>query len=295
MQNTLIIKLNATGDVVRTTPVLRKLLGHVTWITARNNVSLLAGVAPSLRVLSWDERADALDRDYDLLMNLEDETETARYAASVRHARLFGAFEDAEGRMSYTDDASPWFDLSLISRHGRRRADELKLLNRHSYQHLVFAGLGWQFGGERYLLPRPSDTGLAGDVALAPVAGPAWPMKNWAHYDELRAALEARGHRVNVLPRRATLTEHLGDVAGHRCLVSGDSLPMHLALGIGIPCVTIFNCTSPWEIHDYGLQRQVISPRLAEFFYRRDFDSEATRAISMSQVLDECLRSLRSS
>lgn len=74
------------------------------------------------------------------------------------------------------------------------------------------------FANERYVLPETVPTDLMGDVALAPVAGPVWPMKNWAYYDELKLRLEADGLRVNVLPRRASLLEHLGDVTNHRCL-----------------------------------------------------------------------------
>jgi ADP-heptose:LPS heptosyltransferase len=37
--NILIIKLNATGDVVRTTTLLRRLQGDITWITAPSNVA----------------------------------------------------------------------------------------------------------------------------------------------------------------------------------------------------------------------------------------------------------------
>ena len=37
----LIIKLGATGDVVRTTPLLRRLDGSVSWVTAENNLPLL--------------------------------------------------------------------------------------------------------------------------------------------------------------------------------------------------------------------------------------------------------------
>ena len=90
---------------------------------------------------------------------------------------------------------------------------------------------------------------------------------------------------MNVLPRRPTLLEHMGDVKNHRCLVGGDSLPMHLALGMGVPCVTIFNCTSPWEIHDYGIQTKIVSPLLERFFYQRGHDSAATSAISARRGL----------
>jgi len=136
---------------------------------------------------------------------------------------------------------------------------------------------------------------LQGDVAIASEAGPVWPMKKWAHYEWLKSELESRGLKVNFLPARPTLLQHLADVRGHRCLVSGDSLPMHLALGSGVPCVALFNCTSPWEIHDYGILAKLVSPLLGEFFYKREFDSRATTAISSDEVLNAVLRTIPSS
>lgn len=285
----LVLKLGATGDVVRTTSLLRRLPKPVTWITKAGNLSLLPATGFDLRSLSWDERHKALDRGYELVINLEDEIEVANFAAEAKHARVFGAYTDDGQTVRYTDDACRWFDMSLLSVYGRARADELKLQNRRSYQELVFEGLGYDFVDEDYCLPAATPTGLSGDVAMAPVAGAVWPMKNWAYYPELKARLEQRGLTVNVLPTRPTLLEHLGDIQGHRCLVGGDSLPMHLALGSGVRCVTIFNCTSPWEIFDYGLMRKIISPRLNKYFYQRGFDSLATTAVSIESVLESVL------
>ena len=84
-----------------------------------------------------------------------------------------------------------------------------------------------------------------------------------------------------------------GDVAAHRCLVGGDSLPMHFALGTGVRTVSIFNCTSPWEIYDYGILTKLISPLLGEFFYKRTFDPRATTAISLNEVLAAVQEHLR--
>jgi heptosyltransferase-2 len=291
--NTLIVKLNATGDVVRTTTLLRRLEGEVTWITAKMNLALVAGVSTGLRVFDWEERERALDRPYNLVINLEDEVETAAYVAKVRHSRLFGAYLNDDGGVSYTDDARRWFDLSLISIHGRTRADELKMQNRSTYQELIFEGLGWKFEGDRYLLPSPPRTDLEGDVAIAPVAGPVWPRKGWVHYEALKYELEAAGLRVNVLPRRPTLLEHVGDVKNHRCLVGGDSLPMHLALGTGTPCVTLFNCTSPWEIFGYGIQTKIVSPLLERFFYKRGLDNAAISAIGLEEVYEAVTQRLQ--
>ena len=281
---TLILKLNATGDVLRTTPLLRCIAGHVTWITAARNVPLLEGLQDTLTCLPWEDRALALDDTYDLLVNLEDEVEVSQFAAEVDAARRFGAFLGTAGTVRYTPDSRGWFDLSLISTHGREAADRLKLLNRRTYQDLIFEGLGHTFEDQRYMLPATAHRGLSGDVAIAPLSGPVWPMKSWDHYAELQRRLESSGLTVNVLPTRNSLLEHIADVRGHRCLVSGDSLPMHIALGAGVPCVTIFNCTSPWEIHPYGLQTKIVSPRLAEFFYQRGLDPRATSAVALDDV-----------
>jgi len=282
--NILLIKLNATGDVVRTTTLLHKLRGDITWVTAINNVVLLDGLRPNVRCIAWLDRAQALDREYDLVISLEDEAETAAFVKSARAKQVFGAYLNGDGHVKYTEDARCWFDLSLISVHGRQKANELKYQNRHTYQELVFDGLGFKFQGESYVLPKRVATDLRGDVAISPVAGPVWPMKAWDHYPALQARLEADGCKVNVLPRRSTLLEHLGDVAQHRVLVSGDSLPMHLALGVGTHCVSLFNCTSPWEIHDYGIQTKLVSPLLGEFFYKRGLDPRATTTITLDDV-----------
>jgi heptosyltransferase-2 len=290
--NVLIVKLGATGDVVRTTPLLRRWSGSVTWITATKNGAFLEGLTDNLRCLSWEERGRALDSRYDLAINLEDTLEVAEFLKTVACGEIFGAYLSSNNLLTYTNTSRRWFDLSLISSYGRQEADRLKLLNRQSYQELIFNGLGFHFSGETYLLPEPIETGLSGDVAIAVDAGPIWPMKRWAYYVELIRRLEDKGLTVNVLPKRSSLLEHLSDVRNHCCLVGGDSLPMHLALGTVTRCVTLFTCTSPWEIYDYGIQKKVVSPVLEEFFYQRGYDKRATTAISVDEVFDAVMAQL---
>ena len=282
--NTLIVKVGATGDVVRTTPLLSRLKGQVTWLTASKNTVLLEGLNCDLRCFSWEERAKVSNNHYDLIINLEDTLDVAEFLKTVPCGETFGAYVDSDGSLRYTENSQRWFDLSLISAHGRLRADKLKFQNRHTYQELVFDGLGFRFAGETYLLPEPIQTGLSGDVAMAADAGPIWPMKKWAYYDELKQRLDNHGLTVNLLPQRASLLEHLSDVRNHCCLVGGDSLPMHFALGTGKRCVTLFTCTSPWEIYGYGVQRKIVSPVLEEFFYKRGYDERARTAITVDEV-----------
>jgi heptosyltransferase-2 len=288
----LIIKLGASGDVVRTTPLLRRFDGPVSWITAKNNLELLQGVDPEVRCVSWENRKLVADTTYDLVINLEDDREASSFLKELRFEQLFGAYLNGDDELAYTSDSREWFDLSLISRYGRAEADRRKLLNRRTYQELVFSGLGFEFAGETYLLPEPIQTGLSGDVAIAADAGPVWPMKRWAYYAELIWRLKDKGLVVNVLPKRSSLLEHLADVRNHCCLVGGDSLPMHLALGTGTQCVTLFTCTSPWEIYGYGLQKKIVSPILERFFYKRGYYRSATTAISVEEVRDAVMAQL---
>lgn len=290
--NSLVVKLGATGDVVRTTPLLRQLKGQITWLTALKNTVLLESLTNDLRCFSWEDRQLIPDIKYDLIINLEDSLEVGAHLKTLQTTQRFGAYVDSENRLRYTDDSRDWFDLSLISASGREQADKLKLKNRRTYQELIFDGLGFRFTGEAYLLPKPTETGLSGDVAIAADAGEVWPMKKWAYYDELKQQLESQGLTVNVLPKRSSLLEHLSDVRNHRCLVGGDSLPMHFALGSGTQCVTLFTCTSPWEIHDYGVQKKIISPLLEEFFYKRGYDERATTAITVDEVLSAVMTQL---
>ena len=288
----LIIKLSATGDVVRTTPLLRRFDDEITWVTAEKNGVLIKDLRDNVRCFSWEERERALDTRYDLCINLEDTLDVAQFLKTVRCGEIFGAYFDSDGPLKYTENSRCWFDLSLISTYGREQADQLKLKNRRTYQELIFDGLGFRFDGEPYLLPAPIETGLSGDVAIAADAGPIWPMKKWAYYDELKRRLEDQRLTVNFLPTRSSLLEHLADVRNHRCLVGGDSLPMHLALGTATRCVTLFNCTSPWEIYDYGVQKKIVSPLLEEFFYKRGYDKRATTAITVDEVLSAVLKQL---
>jgi ADP-heptose:LPS heptosyltransferase len=291
--NVLIIKLGATGDVVRTTPLLHRFDGETTWITAAGNVVLLESLPDNVRSVSWGERERALDRHYDLAINLEDTLDVAQFLNAVKCSEIFGAYAELDSSVRYTENARRWFDLSLISSYGREQADRLKFLNRQSYQEMIFDGLGLQFLGEQYLLPEPIETELAGDVAIATETGHVWPMKKWAYYRDLKKRLEDEGLTVNLLPKRPSLLQHLSDVQNHRCLVSGDSLPMHFALGTGTFCVTLFTCTSPWEIYEYGVQKKIVSPLLAEFFYKRGYDERAATAISVDEVFQALMGQLQ--
>lgn len=287
--NTLIIKLGAAGDVVRTTTLLSILDGNIDWLADDTNAILLKGIAKINRIIKWSDRTSLAKR-YDLIINLEDSIDVAKILSEVEHKDLYGSYIDSKGKLTYSENSRAWFDISLISRFGLEKANKLKLNNRKSFQELIFTGLERRFKGEPYFLPDTDMSDLAGDIAIASMSGDVWPMKNWAFFHELADSLINDGYRVNFLPKRRTMLEHLADIRNHKYLISGDSLPMHFAIGSRIKCLTIFICTSPWEIHGYEVQRKVISSQLEKYFYRRDVDKKASTSISLETVYNEFVK-----
>lgn len=280
----LFVKTGAAGDVVRTTALLH-LFGEwdVDWLAGKKSAALLPG--NRLHAI-YTEADDLRGNDYDLLLNLEDDLDLAdSLSRSVYAKRLFGTIPACDGSAVYTEDSSPWFDMGLNSKFGIEKANLLKMENRRSYQEILYNCLGHEFRGEPYLLPDFSrrSTGLEGDIALAPNAGGRWPMKNWPFYEELGDVLSHR-YKVNVLPIREDVLDHIADISGHKLLVTNDSLPMHIALGLKIDTVALFTCTSPWEIFDYKVLGKLISSKLLTYFYQKGYEKSVFDSIPVSLV-----------
>jgi ADP-heptose:LPS heptosyltransferase len=119
--NVLIVKTGATGDIVRTTPLLSRRKGHITWLTDGKNTVLLEGLNSNLRCVSWEERVRALDMQYDLVINLEDTLDVAQFLKTVRCSQLFGAYLDYwDTRRSRGSGLTL---ASLVLTEGRRQTD----------------------------------------------------------------------------------------------------------------------------------------------------------------------------
>ena len=283
--NVLIIKLGALGDVVRTTPLLRVLQANITWVTSVRAVPLLSGNPYIDRLLSIEDGQDLLKGDkYDLVINLEDDQAAAKLASDFGKATIVGAYMGEHG-ITYTESASAWFDMSLISRFGKAKADDLKVRNRKTYQELVFAMIGRPFRGEEYVLNTPlTKLPESNLVGLEARAGEVWPMKRWNKYEELAERLERAGFKTKVFEQRERVLDYVDDINECEYIVCGDTLAMHLGMALRKKVTAIFTCTTAHEIYGYGRMIPVVSPLYRRYFYRRDYVPEVADAISMDTV-----------
>ncbi len=136
---TLIIKLGALGDVVRTTCILHALKGDIYWVTKENASPLLENIKRIKKVFVFERNLQkALSQKYDLVINLDEEAIACKLASGVKTKKLLGAYWD-EG-FKYTK--SKWHDMSIISKYGLSKANELKQKNKKSCPELIYEVIG---------------------------------------------------------------------------------------------------------------------------------------------------------
>jgi heptosyltransferase-2 len=159
----LILKTGALGDVLRTTSILpglhRRHPGcEVTWVTARSAEDLVAHHPLVHRVHAVDPGDGAAvsrlgdelaGTAWDRVLSFDDEAALCALATKVSGGGdervLSGAWLDGSARR-YTEDVAPWFDMGLLSVHGKERADRLKVLNRESHAEIYARMLGIEMG-----------------------------------------------------------------------------------------------------------------------------------------------------
>jgi heptosyltransferase-2 len=285
MENVLIIKTGAAGDVVRTTSLLRVLEGNIYWVTTPGNKLLLPDDIPHLTLLTVEEAfASVKTIPFDRVISLEEDNGCARLASEVKTGELTGVYLNA-GKVCYTDNSSAWFDMSMVSKFGLEKANQLKAANTLTYQDCIFSMIGKKFTGEPYCIYRDKSIQPANKlIGIEKRTGERWPDKQWWGYDELVKKLEGENISVNVFAQRNNIRDYLKDIDSCSHVVSGDSLAMHIAMAYQKRCAAIFNCTSPQEIYDYGLLKKAISPLLDKYFYSSGFDKEVIESIPVEIV-----------
>jgi ADP-heptose:LPS heptosyltransferase len=283
---TLIIKLGALGDVVRTTPLLRALKGEIDWVTSKSALPLLDGNPFIKSVSDIDEIPQSVkETEYDTVICLDEDARAATLAATVGKKNLVGIYMEG-GKVFYTDNAREWMDMSLISRFGKIRADEIKKLNRKSYQEILFGMLGKKFSGEEYILPAIGKNNSGGKftVGIENRAGERWVGKRWPHAEAAMALLERENIKCIMFSEEPSLKKFLERINEADVVVTTDTLTMHLALGLGKKTLAIFNVTSPWEIYGHGRLVKIVSPLFEKYFYSTEKTTEPGNMVKPEAV-----------
>jgi ADP-heptose:LPS heptosyltransferase len=294
----LIVKLDAMGDVLRSTALLPPLAAAhpraaVTWITRKESVPLLQGNRYVSEVLDLGPEAiiHLQTRVFDRVINLDASKTSAALATAARSKRKDGFVLDERGYVQPTNDAARrWLEAGLF--------DDLKRDGTATYQARMAEILGlsgqehhyvFELGTEEVERARVQLGSMGVDfkrpvVGLNTGAGGRWPLKQWREdgYVELVARI-ARNHDAQFLllggpgerernerlkaasaiplldPGCDNTVRHFAALLSHAdVVVTGDTLAMHLALALQKRTVVLFGPTSAAEIDLYGLGEKVV-------------------------------------
>jgi len=294
----LIIKLDAMGDVLRTTALLPPLArkypsAQIEWITRPESVPLLTNNPYIHTVIGYGP--DALVRlqtsYYDQIINLDANQLSASLAAMAKGNSRLGYVLHPNGHVVATNAAAHRWLLMGVN-------DTLKRANHtETYQQIMLDILGLDRAGHQYVLElSASERDYARKVfdrltidrnrpvvGLNVGAGGRWQLKKWRAegFAELCADLHARRIQVVLLggPSDNPEIEELLAVVKvpvfnpgtHHALrnfaalveccdlvVTGDTLAMHIALARSRRVVVLFGPTSAAEIDLYQLGESVV-------------------------------------
>ena len=320
----LIIKLGAMGDVLRSTPLLRRLMqkypqARFWWLTYTPQV-----VPPSVDVvLTYTPQSIALLQavEFDLLINLDKDPEACALASTLRSRDKRG-YTLAGGLPSPMNaDAVPKFMTGIF--------DDASRANRLSYLEEIFAIAGERFAGERYILEPVSDRPAPWKLPRGkPIVGlntgcgarwtsRLWPERNWVSLaTKLRASgavpLLLGGEQEHVKNRRIArlsgarypgffaIDEFIQLVAACDLVVTGVTFAMHVAIGLGKRIVLFNNIFNRHEFELYG-QGEILEPEAGcTCYYAPQCTNPAfaptgcMKTLRVESVADACRRLLRS-
>lgn len=273
----LIIKLGALGDVIRTTPLLEKIRAlhphaEIWWLT------LTPDFLPDLvdRKLKFNLASilQIEETEFDYLFCLDKDYEAAALANRV-HARVKKGFVLRDGKTAPADDLAYQKYLTGLF-------DDVSKANTKSYLEELFEICGFTFGGEKYVLSNFEDDGYKWDIRLPqPLVGlntgcggrwtsRLWSEDNWA---ALAKELISKGFGVLLLGgeqedvrNRSIAAKSGATYLGYYPLrqfinlvdqvdlvVTGVTMGMHIALGLGKKIVLLNNIFNRNEFELYGL------------------------------------------
>lgn len=288
----LIIKLDAVGDVLRTTSLLPTLKekypdSHISWITRKNAAPIFTNNPLVDEVLEF-ESTDTLARlefeEFDLMINPDAATANCALASNVSAAVKKGFQLDKKGKVIPIDeDAVEWLEMGAF--------DQYKKRNEKSYQQIIHELSGLDYNKSEIIIELSSEEIEFGkqfydksklnrfDILIGINSGAStrWQLKQWrldgfkdlirkltvnektgilifGGPDEKERNKQLTDIHVNVIDTGTnnSLREFFSLINLVDVMITGDTMALHAATALKKKIVCTFGPTSHNEIEDYG-------------------------------------------
>ncbi len=295
----LIIKLDALGDVLRTTSILHALAGkypgaHITWLTKKNARDIFTNNPLVNDVWTYEEPATLLRlgvEAFDVVINLDPSPVSATLATATRGKNKIGFGLDEKGKVyPFNREAETWFEMGAF--------DHLKKANVLTYQEHIHRICSLPYTqGEIIINLTPGELTFRDQfirqhglqrfdfiVGINSGASERWQYKKWRdegfaelilkvqqEYNcavllyggpgeaEVNGYLSQFGLNTFDTGSTNTLREFFALIDICHVLITGDTLALHVGTALRKEVICLFGPTSYHEIEDYGRIRKVKS------------------------------------
>jgi ADP-heptose:LPS heptosyltransferase len=311
----LVIKMDALGDVLRTTSILPSLHRkynpcHITWITSPAAADLFVGNTLVDHVLSCSSEylPQLLNREFDTVINPDAAWQACELAALARSDRKLGFISDQRGEVvALSQAARRWLEMGAC--------DQTKRTNRKTYQQILHEICNLDPRDQHIVLALTDEEEVQREelavnlgvnldrpvIGMNTGAGSRWKLKKWrvdGFTELIRLVLDITDAEILLIggeqeqERNARIRAHFSrrvhwrldtnlrglmrQIALCDVVVTGDTLALHAALGLRKRVVAIFGPTSAPEIDIYGLGTKIVPELDCICCYRMDCDRSPT-------------------
>ena len=303
----LIIKLDAVGDVLRTTSVLKPLKKkypdcYIEWCTRYNSLGLFKNNSIVDEVITIED--DALSRikaeEYEIVINLDTSKFSSAIAANAFTKEKVGFVLNKKGYVEPTSNAAQqWLEMSAF--------DDVKKANTKSYQQIMYEILELDLPVEPPVI-NISDkdrakiaakdfvrniTSQKPVIGLNVGVGTKWPSKGWS-FNSWHELIEKRGsdkynllllggpEETKIISQLAkeykflintgcdnSLLEFAAIVGLCDLVITADTLALHIATALEKKIIALFGPTSANEIELYGKGIKLSSADGCKCYYKK--------------------------
>ena len=279
----LIIKLGAVGDVIRTTPIVRKLKSEfpkceIHWLT-KTPVVIPQQVE---QIHKWKQETilSLQNTPFDIVINLDKDPEACALVELIAAKKKRGFIYKA-GKPAPADSAAEAKFLTGVF-------DDISRENTKSYLEELFEICGYTFAGEKYLLSNFAEQGYTWDIPLRQLiiglntgCGGRWKSRLWPeeHWKSLISLLTEKGMGVLLLggeqeheknsnlaeqtdafyPGYFPLPKFINLVDQCDLVVTAVTMATHVAIGLQKKIVLFNNTFNRNEFELYGLG-EIVEP-----------------------------------
>ncbi len=311
----LIIKLGASGDVLRTTPILHPLRekypnAHITWITRTTEFVPTHYVN---HVLEWnmDSVLWLLGREFDIVYNLDKDKEAIGLANRLQTKVLKGYKINEFGYCIPADDDS-------LHKWNTGIWDDLCLANRKSYPQEIVELCGFEYKKQEYILERPSTFipfGLTPNfktIGLNTGCGNRWLTRLWGsdnwvslskklnkagyvpvllggpHEHEMNMRISTRGKALYFGTK--PLSEFINIINNCDLVVTSVTMAMHITIALKKKLILFNNIFNKHEFELYGLGTILEPDKPCKCCYKNTCDEKCMETIPVDTVFNEIVK-----